>query len=84
MRPITFLILPLFLTAACSETNLDDLDQGELDEIEKQVTEDAQSLEEAADEAVKVLEQEVRTELDDDGVSASVPPPTPADVQEVE
>ncbi len=84
MRPVTFFILPLFLATGCSETNLDDLDQGGLDEIEKQVEEDAQSLEEAADEAVKVLEQEVSAELDDDGVNTSVPSPTPTDVQEAE
>lgn len=66
-----FFVLPLFLMMACSETNLDDLDTGELEEIEKQVEEEAQSLAEAAAEAVQVLEEDVSSELAEDGIAVS-------------
>lgn len=70
MKHLYLSIFPLVMVAGCSETNLDDLDNQELEQIENQVTEDAQSLTEAADEAVKLLEEEIQSELDADGVGA--------------
>ena len=70
MKPLSLFILTFALVAGCSETNLDDLGDSELDEIENQIEEDAKSLTEAADEAVKLLEEEVQSELDADGIGA--------------
>lgn len=75
------LLVPLTLVAACSETNLDDLDAEEIAETEKQVEAEAKSLEEAADEAVKILESEIQAELDDeiDIVQSELAEPEPTD-----
>lgn len=85
MKSNIYFAMPLFLMTACSETNLDDLDKGELEEIEKQVEEDAQTLEAAAAEAVQVLEEDVRSELAEDGITDSETnssPPIEQDAQE--
>lgn len=85
MRLCSFFILPFFFLVGCSETNLDDLDEGELDEIESQVEKDATSLTEAADEAVKLLEEEIQSELDSDGIGTiadTVPDAEAADAEE--
>lgn len=61
----TFL-LSFLLLLGCSETPIEEQDDAAAAEIEKQIEGDAKSLEEAAAEAVNVLE----TEIEDDLVSA--------------
>lgn len=77
MKQIFFILAPIVLCMGCSETNLDELDDDEIAETEKEVEADAQSLEEAADEAVKVLQAEIQTELDNEGVGAVQAAPEP-------
>lgn len=65
------LILPLaLLLAACSETPVEEMGDEAIAEMEREIQEDAQSLEEAADAAVKVLEEEIDAQLADDGIGA--------------
>lgn len=71
MRKMTILALFCLLVSGCSETNLDDLDETELNEIEAEIEEEAKSLEEAAAEAVKILEEEIQTDLNDAGVGVA-------------
>ncbi len=82
MKSIAFIILPIAMMTACSDPNLSDLDEGELKDIERQVEEGAKSLTDAADEAVKVLEEEVQAELDEDGIGANTESPAPASKEE--
>lgn len=82
MKPIAIMILSIAMMTACSEPDLSDLDEGELEDIERQVEADAKSLADAADEAVKVLEEEVQAELDEDGIGANTEPPTPTSAEE--
>lgn len=82
MKPFAYFILPFALLAACSETNLDDLNDGELEEIEKQVEEDAKSLIEAADEAVIAMEEDIQAELNADGVGVITDTPSATETEE--
>lgn len=72
MRQLIFLT-SLSLLAACSEAPIEDQGEAAIAEIEKQIEGDARSLEEAADEAVKVLESEIEEELTADGFSPALP-----------
>lgn len=65
-------IVPVIVVAlaACSETPVEEQSEEVRAEMEKQIQTDANSLEEAAAEAVTVLEQEIDAELANDGVSA--------------
>ncbi len=86
MKRLIYLLAPLSLATGCSETNMDDLNEDELTEIEAEVEVNAKTLEEAADEAVKVLEQDIETELDEDnfGVPTESPSPDEAGQEEVQ
>ncbi|MEO9600942.1 hypothetical protein [Parasphingorhabdus sp.] len=65
------LILPTaLLLAACSETPIDEQGAAAIAELEQQIQEDAQSLEEAAAEAVRTLEEEIDAEMAEDGITA--------------
>jgi len=57
------------LLVSCSETPLEEQSDVERSETDKQVEADAQSLEEAADKAVKVLEKEIEAELAEEGMA---------------
>ncbi len=70
-----FLLGSFTLFAACSEAPLEDQGEEAAAQIEKQIEGDAQSLEEAADEAVRVLKSEIEEDLEDDGF-ANPPPAT--------
>ncbi|WP_430414546.1 hypothetical protein [Parasphingorhabdus sp.] len=63
------LCLPLLLIG-CSETPIAEQGDEEILEMENQIDAEAQSLEQAAEEAVQILEEEIEAELADDGVSA--------------
>lgn len=82
MKPIAIMILSIAMMTACSEPDLSDMDEEELEDIERQVEADAKSLADAADEAVKVLEEEVQAELDEDGIGANTESPTPTSAEE--
>lgn len=64
------LLCLLLLLVACSETPIAEQGDEEIIEMEKQIDAEAQTLEEAAEEAVNILEEEIDAELADDGVSA--------------
>lgn len=68
---IPLLLMPVALAlAACSETPVEEQGDEAIAETEKQIQEEAQSLEEAADEAVKLLEQDIDAQLAADGIGA--------------
>lgn len=63
------LILPVALiVAACSETPIDEQGDAAIAELEKEIEEEAQTLEEAADEAYLALEADIDSELAADGI----------------
>ncbi|MEO9634975.1 MAG: hypothetical protein ABJF89_14525 [Parasphingorhabdus sp.] len=64
-------ILPVVLIAtACSETPIDEQGDAAIAALEKQIEEEAQTLEEAAEEAYLVLEEDIDAELAADGLGA--------------
>ncbi|MEJ6595462.1 hypothetical protein [Parasphingorhabdus sp.] len=64
------LILPAALIlAACSETPVEDKGNEAIAEMENQIEQESQSLEEAADKAVKALEEDIDAELATDGIA---------------
>lgn len=67
----------LLMLAACSETPVEEQGEEAMAEQEKQIEEDARSLEEAADEAVRALEREIDVELADDGIGGPEPKQLP-------
>ena len=62
------LVPALLMLAACSETPIEEQGEEAIAEQEIQIQEDAQSLEEAADAAVKALEEDIDAELAADGI----------------
>ena len=62
------LVPALVMLAACSETPIEEQGEEAIAEQEIQIQEDAQSLEEAADAAVKALEEDIDAELAADGI----------------
>ncbi len=56
--------------AACSETKVEQQDATTIAELEKVIEAEAKSLEEAAEEAVKILDSEIESELEAEGVMA--------------
>lgn len=65
------LLVPLVvLVAACSETPVEEQGEEAVAEREMQIEEDALSLEEAADEAVKALEADIDSQLAAEGIRA--------------
>ena len=68
---VAYAFVPAFLMlAACSETPLEERGEEAIKELEVKIEEDAQSLEEAADEAAKVLAEDIDAQLAADGVGA--------------
>lgn len=65
----------MLMLGACSESPIEDQGEEAIAELEREIEEDAQSLEEAADEAVKALAEDIDSQLVADGVSA---PPGPS------
>ena len=74
-----YLLLPLVaILAACSETPVEEKGEEALAEHEVQIEEDAASLEEAADQAVKALEEDIDAELAADGIADPATQPAPS------
>ena len=72
---IRALLLPaIVLLAACSETPVEDMGEEAIAAHEQQIEEDALSLEQAADEAVKALEEDIDAELNAEGIGAPAAP----------
>ena len=66
---IRHILMPaLLMLTACSETPIEEQGEEAIAEQEIQIQEDAQSLEEAADAAVKALEEDIDAELAADGI----------------
>ena len=78
------LVSAALILSACSETPIEEQNETEMAETEKEIAAEAKSIEEAADEAVKVLEEEIEAELQDDGITSSEPAPAPTDNDEGE
>ncbi|NCN83252.1 MAG: hypothetical protein GW808_03965 [Sphingomonadales bacterium] len=64
-----YLLVPaVLLLASCSETPVEEKGDAAIAEHEIEIEQDALSLEQAADEAVKVLEEDIDAELAADGI----------------
>ena len=70
MKTANALIPALLMLAACSETPVKERGEAAIAEMEQKIEEDAQSLEEAADEAAEVLAKEIDAQLATDGIGA--------------
>ena len=68
MRNGALLTASALLLSACSETPVEEKGDEAIAEMEAQIEEDAKSLEEAADEAVKALAEDIDAELAADGI----------------
>ncbi|SIN98034.1 hypothetical protein SAMN02745824_2518 [Parasphingorhabdus marina DSM 22363] len=66
----TAIIPAIILLASCSETPIEEQGEEAIAEMERQIEQDARSLEEAAAEAVQALEQDIADELEADGIGA--------------
>ncbi len=71
MRARTLIGLSVLLLAACSETPVEEKGDEAIAEMEAEIEEDAKSLEEAADEAVKALAEDIDAEMAAEGISAT-------------
>jgi hypothetical protein len=79
---IRALLLPaIVLLAACSETPVEDMGEEAIAAHEQQIEEDALSLEQAADKAVKALEEDIDAELNAEGIGAPAAVPAPANTE---
>tara|TARA_R110000824_G_scaffold179703_2_gene359989 strand:- start:800 stop:1051 length:252 start_codon:yes stop_codon:yes gene_type:complete len=66
---VSRILIPVALVlAGCSETPVEEKGDEAIAEHEQQIQEEAQSLEKAADEAVRALEEDVDAELAADGI----------------
>ncbi|MEO9469164.1 hypothetical protein [Parasphingorhabdus sp.] len=69
-------LLAIAITA-CSETPIEEQGPEAIAEMEKQIESDALSLEQAADEAVKILEEDIADDLAAEGITTEQPEPIP-------
>ena len=69
MRVSTLILPAALILAACSETPVEDKGNEAIAEMENQIEQESQSLEEAADKAVKALEEDIDAELATDGIA---------------
>jgi hypothetical protein len=77
MRVPTLILPAALILAACSETPVEEKGDEAIAEHEIQIEQDAQSLEEAADKAVKALEEDIDAELASDGIAEPAAKPQP-------
>ncbi|VAW00890.1 hypothetical protein MNBD_ALPHA04-1921 [hydrothermal vent metagenome] len=63
------ILLVAISLAACSETKVEQQDAATVAELEKVIEAEAKSLEEAAKEAVKILDAEIESDLKSEGVT---------------
>lgn len=68
MKTANALIPALLMLAACSETPVEERGEAAIAEMEQKIEDDAQSLEEAGDEAAEVLAKEIDAQLATDGI----------------
>ena len=66
MKMLTISLISLFLLTACSKQSTDEMQPAANKGTEKQMEKDAKSIEQAADEATKLIEEDARS---------STPPP---------
>ncbi|NRD88670.1 hypothetical protein C8024_03080 [Sphingopyxis sp. BSNA05] len=71
MSARTLLGLSALLIAACSETPVEEKGDEAIAEMEAEIEEDARSLEKAADEAAKVMAEDIDAEMAAEGISAT-------------
>ena len=80
---VAALPLSLFFVSACSETPIEEQGAEAVAEMEQQIEDDAKTLEQAADEAVEILDAEIQAELEDEGIGKpSVPVGAPPEESE--
>ncbi|WP_339824272.1 hypothetical protein [uncultured Parasphingorhabdus sp.] len=75
MRIRALLTASALLLSACAETPVEEKGDDAIAEMEKQIEQDAQSLEEAADEAVKAMAEDIDAELAADGIAGPATAP---------
>ncbi len=73
MKTGNILVPALLVVAACSETPVEEQGEEAIAEREIEIEEDARSLEEAADEAVRALEEDIDAELAAEGIGGPEP-----------
>ena len=78
MKRIALVLLPISLVA-CSETEVDQEDEAAVAKVVKEIEQEAKSLEEAADEAVNILDAEIQAELESEGIVESIIPTEPSE-----
>lgn len=81
MRTRNALVPAMLILAACSESPIEDQGEAAIAEQENSIEKDAQSLEEAADEAVKALAEDIDAELAADGIGGVEPKQLPKDTE---
>ena len=81
MKSLCIIAPALVILAACSETPIEDQGEEAIAEMETEIEEDAQSLEEAADEAVKTLAEDIDAQLADDGIGGAEPKQLPINAE---
>ncbi|QJB68206.1 hypothetical protein [Parasphingorhabdus halotolerans] len=74
MKFAAALPLSLFFVSACSETPIEEHGGEAAAEMEQQIEAEAKTLEQAADEAVEILDAEIEAELEDEGVGKPAEP----------
>lgn len=72
MRRFPLLGLSALMLAACSETPVEEQGDEVIAEMEAEIEADAKSLEEAADEAVKALAEDIDEEMAAEGISTTL------------
>ncbi|MEH6662055.1 MAG: hypothetical protein V7679_10435 [Parasphingorhabdus sp.] len=70
MRALPILGLSALLLTACSETPVEEKGDEAIAEMEAEIEQEARSLEEAADQAAKVMAEDIDAELSADGITA--------------
>ena len=82
MRNSHILILVALILTGCSETPVEEKGDEAIAEHEQQIKEDARSLEKAADEAAKVMEEDIEASLAADGIGdPAAPSPAPKEAE---
>ena len=76
------ILVPVALTlSGCSETPVEEKGDEAIAAHEQQIHEDARSLEQAADEAVKAMEEDIDAQLAADGVAGPAAQPGPTETE---
>lgn len=82
MTVLRVLVPVALMLAGCSETPVEEKGDEAIAEHEQQIHKDAQSLVQAADEAVRAMEEDIGAELAADGIGdPAAQPPAPPEAE---